>query len=360
MIILEETDTLEKELPLEANILRNRTFNAELKNLIGNIKNNELQGSRSEKVTYTQITDGAVNLNDRNAILKKLHELFYKNINYQVALNSSKMPLELTSMGNIREVIDEIKTNLSLNGFNEFAVLVFDFNKRGFIPLINTIDSLVSEDIILSLNDPLKGKIDQSENGLLVKDTQLLEDYGFYVDELNKTYYFYKPDLAKVAYAATHSQLLKTLAPILIVPVSEDKKEKAFNVITHFCYSLLVDLFRLYLENNFLLYSDNYKKNIITVFLDSMPLSPNSELILLNINNQITSELLYIAKYLENKILRYSEASLQIASNKIIISVTKPNLVSLEKDAIEMNDLYENFVKLQKLNPEVINQFMLY
>lgn len=153
------------------NRARSRIFNPELNNLIRKV---------TDKTGHSERETEALSGDD---LLRRFHELFYRAKNITWYTPACPSGIEKVS----REIMtnSEIDALLEDKGCRGFAVLCYDYQMKGFLPVIHTI--AYSEQLCIGLHDPLLAKIGEAPNGLIVHDKQITETmdvpgkYGVYM-----------------------------------------------------------------------------------------------------------------------------------------------------------------------------------
>jgi hypothetical protein len=156
-------------------VLRKKTFNTELKELVGRIRDNEPETSPgSEPVDFVTLTEEELQL--------RLGRLYYlaRNIRDNHEINVSFNPFALKDMGAAEDlrksVADYLSEQMMELSLSPFALLSYDVGKKGYVPTIHDLDPQLAGNIIISLRDRLFKKILASPGGVVIDAGAILED----------------------------------------------------------------------------------------------------------------------------------------------------------------------------------------
>ncbi len=215
----------------EHNILREKTFNAELRHLVDRVTSHE---------TSERIADDIDGISD-DELIRRLHLLFYRSIHLENAGVAQVRLLEIQEIAERDEdsVVNAIHEGLTALSYPAYALLPFNIEKRCFTPTINTINSLDVYSLFIDIYDGLYAAIAEGGRGLLigpdtirddaflrkrfVSKSGIFEDY-YYINSLGN---LYRPLLVEL-HGAGASDAGFRMSPILIIRMRQaDSSEGA-------------------------------------------------------------------------------------------------------------------------------------
>ena len=166
-----EYDSTEPDI----NILRERTFNKELSDLVSKIRVNESREESIEKSSpkaAKEITD--------DQLLRLYHRLYYKAINLDKLdkVNSDLNPFELYKESSSDEIINLIRTEMSKIELQDFSILTFNIEKNCYAAYANFIPNLHDSNIIIDSLENLYSNILSNNNGFVI-DSLTIERNSF-------------------------------------------------------------------------------------------------------------------------------------------------------------------------------------
>ncbi len=155
------------------NILREKTFNEELRSLVVRVRKNE--------TTESQVADLSGHEEElaREILVFKLHQLFYlcKNLQGYDAINPHYNPFDTylpDEIMNDRDLlVEQIRGVMESSGYGRFFLLSYDLEKKGFTADILTYDRMPKEDIIISIRDSLYHLIHESPEGYILQSDEI-------------------------------------------------------------------------------------------------------------------------------------------------------------------------------------------
>jgi hypothetical protein len=169
---MKDTDSLEaaeedhgetpSSSPNAVNILRQRTFNEELRSLVGRITRHR---DFPEKSIVPEIPESGP-----NELLRMLHRLSYRarNIPWRPLEEAADRSLDFSAAGGFdREMaVDTVNTVMRNLGCDGFAILSYDFSLKAFSVLVNTMKKADEADLFIGLHDTLVPLISASSQGI--------------------------------------------------------------------------------------------------------------------------------------------------------------------------------------------------
>ncbi len=156
------------------NLLRRRTFNDDLKNLVHRIRDNEATGQSEETPPDSDIQVK----HDEITILKNLHRLFYATrhmdslLSAGVILNQKVRPADIfTSVTSSGDIMANIIKSL---GYETSQLLIYRRDKRAFETF--PVDSTRINSSSIGLHDSVFRNIIESPSGILLKENDFTSD----------------------------------------------------------------------------------------------------------------------------------------------------------------------------------------
>jgi hypothetical protein len=331
------------------NILREKTFNKNLKNLVNRIKDNEL----------IQEHDNIDNLSE-NELIVELHKLFYKTKNLSSIDNiNNEFNLSRIDEKSLDEfIIDKITSKLNKFEISSFAILPYQINKKSFSPSFSTFSNIKSEDIVISLRDKLYNEIDKKNHGVLLTPKEITEDpfyskkfsthgksdyflYFIFINRLTEKIYF---DIDRDLEESWNN---KSPSPILMLMISEDKRKNTDKIYSFLNEKLPLHLFLLN-DNSYINYSTNDFKDISNImlitdyFLHLFFKDENDFGILISCKNCEAIEPLLLIKYLHARIksiLKNDSYLIRLRADRLFILTDEKNREEIAEIVTEYNSV---------------------
>ena len=150
------------------NLLREKTFNEELRHLVDKVTSHETTGRMTEDI------DG---ISD-DELIRRLHLLFYRTIHLESAGAAHDQILEMRRVA-VRDedaLLNAIHEGLTSLSYPAYSLLPFNLEKRCFTPAINTINSLDVYSLFVDIYDGLYTSIVESGHGILIAPETIRED----------------------------------------------------------------------------------------------------------------------------------------------------------------------------------------
>jgi hypothetical protein len=154
------------------NIIRQKTFNAELQSLVNRIKQNEgpaIPGQPEEQIKPADA-------------LRKLHELFYmtKNLlNLDASISKNIDPREIYKSSPVIDfhvLRDAVKKAMAASGLHGFAYMLFEPEEKCYRPSITDLPDDESADLLIGRMDPILDEIFESEKGIILERSRIKGD----------------------------------------------------------------------------------------------------------------------------------------------------------------------------------------
>jgi hypothetical protein len=155
--------------PTGFNILREKTFNENLRKLIHRIEDHESTAPQAGDEAR-----GRINEITEEELIKRFHGLHYRidNIDEHLQSHTAFDPFRHGSPGRPlteQVVAEEIGSILSRLGYGAYAILRYSMPDRCFRPFINRIPFLPDDDFILALDEPLYQRITSAPHGAVLE-----------------------------------------------------------------------------------------------------------------------------------------------------------------------------------------------
>lgn len=342
---------------LDINLARDRTFNKELSDLVTRIRSNEPQEKTGPKAPK-EITD--------DELLRMYHKLYYKAVNVEDIdkINSDLDPFDLYKESTSDDLISLINAEMKNLQLPDYAILVYDFEKKCYVSYTNHIIDQPENNLIIDSLEGLYSNIVENNIGI-VYDHISIERNLFYKKRFGakKSLYFvsfgtFFKDFYKEADLDRKNDFLDHLLPVLLIHLKENIKEHQKKSI----YNKIKNQLSIYF---FLL----YKK----ILLETQNLNINNQHSLLNFidytyrkynkyddyicciikfRNYINAEFLSVFKYLQIKLgkkLAGKTSISRIEKDKLIIFTQKSRKKILDDILDDFNKVHDNMFNVQMI-----------
>jgi hypothetical protein len=339
----------------DINLARDRTFNKELSDLVTRIRSNEPQ-EKTEPKTPKEITD--------DELLRLYHKLYYKAVNLAGVekINSDLNPFELYKESSSDDLTNLIYAEMNNLQMEDFAILVYNLEKKCYISYTNHINDLKENNIIIDSLEGLYTNILVNKNGIVL-DHQSIER-NLYLKKrfgLNKSIYFisfnsFFKDFYNDADFDKKNDFPDYLLPILLIQLKENIKEHQKNFIFNKIKNKLSVYFFL-LYKKILLETQNYNNssqqglfNFIDYTYRKYSRYDDYLCCIIKLRNYINIEYLVIFKYflikLEKKLTDKTTIS-RIEKDKLIIFTQKSKKKILDDIVDDFNKLHGNIFNVR-------------
>jgi hypothetical protein len=353
--------SFEEETRKQLNLLRERTFNPELRRLVDRIRVNEPPAGQQQNIPEI---DG---MSDDDLLLN-LYRLFYRarTIRDNSEINISFDPYKIIdegSSGDINEaLVAHVTSMMNHLSLSPFALLSYDISSKGYIPAIHDFAGGEISNVVISLRDNLFQKIHAARNGILVHPDELKDDHylnkifsiegdrpggTIYLVMINNVIDEVGKELAESGVAPLSSFLPSSM--LMVQLGGEGGKADAGDIARLIRERLSLPLFMLN-DKQSLIYSLRHYDDLSSIFdvLDyffSLFLFKKDRIgISLNIKSSTGTSLPFMMKYIISKLNK------KLHSDSIIINVLKERLIILtEKEHMgAINAIFEEYEKLYK------------
>ncbi|MFC1670458.1 hypothetical protein ACFL20_08690 [Spirochaetota bacterium] len=347
----------------DINIMREKTFNEDLRKLVSKVTKTEDTGSQENIPHYS---DALEKISEQNLLLK-LHQLYYevKNFKNLKDVNASFEPFCIDgSFDNfqnfIRSYIDGEFKKLSLP---QYSILTYNFDKKCFLPELSTIEKIDNTDIYFGINDNLIKEIHNSYNGYFLKrdliknDKFLNKRFSEVIDDNFDSFYFiHISNLINVPIEDLNRNLENSYyipnTSILMVKVNKDvDKAKIYGSLVK-----RLALVMMFVEENLIIRYDSDSPDynrLIYLFEYLFQVYPSingKSCVLIKLDNNYSREIILTLKYIYAKIFSFTAKDSIILRLKqdVIFLITNDSKIRLIEDLIsEYNSLYDNSFNIE-------------
>ena len=169
-------ESFEKDTRKQLNILREKTFNSDLRHLVDRIKDNEPPSADSEGY------DDDIDSLSEEELQLKLYRLYYRagNIRDNREINIAFNPFEIQDEASASSIFDSLSgyiiNRMESLTLSPFALLSYNIAQKGYMPTIHSLDRYHVESIVISLRDKLFKKIMASPDGVIIDAGEIEDD----------------------------------------------------------------------------------------------------------------------------------------------------------------------------------------
>lgn len=166
---LTEAESFEEDTRAQLNLLRDRTFNTELKQLVDRVRDNEPPSA---------VSDGEpedLDLLSEDELRLRLYRLFYRA---RVLHDNREMNVSFNPFGFIENkagasihdsISDYIVDRMNRLSLSPFALLSYNIIEKGYIPSLHNLERHNVENIVIGLRDRLFKAILESGDGIILE-----------------------------------------------------------------------------------------------------------------------------------------------------------------------------------------------
>lgn len=215
--------------------IRKKTFTNELRGLFDKVTmtpEEKKAGAKPEKMELTDVIDLDL---PRDAVIRSLHDLFYKTVNLEKAdsISVGFNPFSIVNQDLFHYSVDLLKRECAKIGITQYAVLCFDPMKKSYFPTVAEITSIDKNNLVISPEELLYSDIFRAANGVIV-DEKAMSRYRYLEKRFSKDFPFsgfayailvqnIVMDLWTENDAAVHKELYPgNLYPIFIALIKSD------------------------------------------------------------------------------------------------------------------------------------------
>lgn len=351
--------SFEHETRKQLNLLRERTFNPELRRLVDRIRVNEPSPGQQESASgIDELSEDELQLN--------LYRLYYKarNISDNNEINISFDPFKMIDEAPSRDIKESLAAHLTSMmrhlSLSPFALLSYDITSKGYIPSVHDFEGDMAGNIVISLKDGLFQKILSSRDGILVYADELRDDHY-----LNKIFGTRETGVSGPVYFIMINQIIEEvvrelsesgagpvvsfLPSALLMILLQDNAAKAEpgDIARIARERLSLPLFMLN-DNHSRVYSLqryddlSYIFSVLDYFFSLFLLKKDRVGVSLNVKSSAGTSMPFMMKYIIAKLNN------KLYADSVIINVLKERLIILTESAhLEIiNQIFEEYNKL--------------
>ncbi len=381
IISVNELDGETPAQPQERNLLREKTFNSELNQLVNKIFTNEK--INEDPVEFHEEID----LTEKNNLLLKCEELIYR-LKYLDEYNTASsfynpFDTDMNVYDDIDDTADYIKTGLLQCGYQEYQILKYNFNDKAYRSDINMLEESFSTDMYFSINDPVIKRIRNNAEGFILKPDLIVSDPFFEkkfintgTNTLNRDS-FYIVKISALFNNSVNMEKLEDkiskfeefLSPILLVKLNGNGDHKPDEVFSSIKMKATIPMMLYFLKNRikFNITNSKYEDTLLMIelFIKSS-INTRIKSYIITLNDYSVKDNLFIFKFFMSrikKILNDDSLILRISINRAII-VTSSDLgvintlierINIGSDLITIDQVdYSGFLN----SKEFVNLFL--
>ncbi len=366
-----EAVSFEEDTRKQLNILRERTFNPELRRLVDKIRVNEPSSGQAELSADTnpdELSAEELQLN--------LYRLYYKarNIHDNLEMNISLDPFteidEASRVDTKRTIAFHFTGMMRHLAFSRFALLSYDMSAKGYIPKIHDLEGYDVDNIVISLKDGLFRKILTARDGVLIDSVSLRDDnymekiFAMPDDGEGRSVYFIMVNyiVEEVVKELTEKDTanISSFLPsaLLMIVFQEGGVPMVPGDIARLARErLALPLFLLNDNRSFVFSLERFDElaltfDILEYFFTLFLLKKDRIGISLHVQKTSGANMQYMMKYIISKLNN------KLVSDSVIINVLKDSLIILtEKQYVKtINQIFEEFNALYN-NSFIISEF---
>jgi hypothetical protein len=210
-------ESFEEDTRNQLNLLRDRTFNAELKQLVDRVRENEPSAS-----VFDDEPEEAASLSEDELRLR-LYRLYYRArvLNDNREMNVAFNPFGFIDGSNRASthaaISDYILDRMGQLSLSPFALLSYRIAEKGYIPAVHNLERYHVENIVISLHDMLFRTILESGEGVILEADTLRDD-----PFLEKIFSLHEGEDPRALYFVMLSSLVSDVAQELQRPGQTD------------------------------------------------------------------------------------------------------------------------------------------
>lgn len=363
--------SFEEETRKQLNILRERTFNPELRKLVDRIRVHEPSSDQRESNATANVDE----LSEEDLQLY-LYRLYYKarnlqdNLEMNISFNPFKEIDSSSTSDNKLLLANNLKDMMRHLSFSRFALLSYDMPAKGYIPKLYDLEGFDVDNIVISLKDDLFQKIMASRDGIIIDSASRRNDA-------------YMEKIFAVSDTREDEALYFIMINYIVDGILEELSENSASNISSFLPSALLmiavpetaampipsDIARiarerislpLFLLNDYRSFVISLKRfddlalifDIVEYFFTLFLLKKDRVGISLHVQKSSGTNMQYMMKYIISKLKN------KLFSDSVIINVLKDSLIILtEKSYVKvMSQIFDEFNTLFK-DSFIISEF---
>lgn len=162
--------------PAAVNIIRDKTFNPELRRLVERVRDNEPGGVHAPRELFNNQVIGDEEFD------MELYRLYYRartlrdNLNVNISFN----PFDLQSHLSVTDITEAVFVHMAEEmkaiSYPSFGILNYDIQRKGFAPVRHTLDRFDASNIIISLRDGIFLEMFGASEGIIVEESAIRQD----------------------------------------------------------------------------------------------------------------------------------------------------------------------------------------
>ncbi len=158
------------------NIIRNKTFNPELRRLVERVRDNEPGEAHLSQDPVTGQRPGAEELE------MELYRLYYRartlrdNLNVNISFNPFDLQSNLASMDMPEAMFAHMAEEMKALSYPSFAILRYDIERKGFVAARHVLERHDAGNIIISLRDGIFLEMLGAGEGIIVDENAIRND----------------------------------------------------------------------------------------------------------------------------------------------------------------------------------------
>ncbi len=351
------------------NLMRNRTFNSELRELVNRIKENEN--------SYDDI-----NIDDlsESEVLYLLHQLFYKTKNLKNLHNINTLynPFlkEYSSDDFRRDLEKYISEKLERELLTLYSILTYNISDKCFSS--SSLNNTMNQNIIISLHDNLYGEIVKNRKGFILDNSEILKNpfirKKFYIEnsqDYSKSLFIILLGriTENIRYEIDRNiknmPLADLLSPLLIIEFEKDLHSDCESIYNYLVSELAIPLLNLecYRSVNLTLKQyDNYEEivDLVENFLNMALKMRHGAGVYIKSNRHYGKRNLLQLKYLKaklTKVLPDDSIIIRIGNNKLFIICDKSYIGSINALIDDFNSVYRDYIEISTITRENIREY---
>ena len=353
--------SFEEETRNQLNLLRERTFNPELRRLVDRIRVNEPTADRQQDIEdIGRMSDEELQLN--------LYRLFYRarTIRDNSEINTSFDPFAIMDEPSSADIKDLLAAHVASMmkhlSLSPFALLSYNITAKGYTPVVHDFTGDDVANFVISLRDNLFQNIHSARDGILVHPDELRGDHyldkifslqgdrgagSLYFIMLNNIIDEVARELAETGVGPFSSFLPSAMLMVLVG--GDAGSVEAVDIARLLRERLSLPLFMLNDKNSVVFslerYDDlSYIFDVLDYFFTLFLFKKDRVGVSLNIKSSTGTSLPFMVKYIISKLNK------KLHSDSVIINVVKDRLIILTESAhLEIiRTIFKEYEKLYK------------
>jgi len=346
------------------NIIRQKTFNAELLGLVNRIKQNE--GPVLPEQPGEQIKPADA--------LRKLHELFYmtKNLlNLDASIGKNLDPREIYNSStdiNFDSLRNAVKKAMSASDINGFAYMLFEPENKCYRPSITDLPDDEAEDLLIGQMDPILDEIFESEKGIILERSRIAKDeflsrkFNPEKSDYTGVYLVCSERISSNAYrdisGSANDPRLYPPPPILAVKISfQTEIEVLYGTIRKNLSLLLLLLEKFVYSGSLLKHAGLLEKyRVIDYIVTAFDMKDQMRCLSIKTVSSKINESSFIVNYLLSRlteILRESSAVIHVSSTSILVFSGNEDFGILTGEINKLNYEFGGILSTEMINRPV-------